>query len=163
MYNKENKPLPNFTMLKNTFDYIDIRKDGFIDMGEWTNAFGIVSGKLDVYNNLNLSNKKKNQVALLRKWETSNNILNIYKAIAKNRKIIWDRVKDVSISGRNGLVLENNLIQVLKEIFPQFNLTNTQWRMIVDIGDKNSDNFVNFDVFIKLVEHCSNREGIPRY
>ena len=163
MYNKENKPLPNFTMLKNTFDYIDMRKDGFIDMGEWTNAFGIVSGKLDVYNNLNLSNKKKNQVALLRKWETSNNILNIYKAIAKNRKIIWDRVKDVSISGRNGLVLENNLIQVLKEIFPQFNLTNTQWRMIVDIGDKNSDNFVNFDVFIKLVEHCSNREGIPRY
>ena len=163
MYNRESKPIPNFTTLKNTFDYIDMKKDGFIDMGEWTNAFGNVSGKLDAYNSENISNKRKNQVNVLRKWETSNNVINIYKAISKNRKIIWDKVKDVALGGRNGLILEDNLIKVLKEVFPNYKLTNIQWRMIVEIGDKDPNNFINFDVFIKLVEHCAYREGIPRF
>jgi hypothetical protein len=35
--------------------------------------------------------------------------------------------------------------------------------MIVEIGDKDPNNFINFDVFIKLVEHCAYREGIPRF
>ena len=68
-----NKPMPNFALLKNTYDYIDLRKDGMIDMVEWTNAFGDMKGKLDA---IKPKNKEvKRQLKKLRKWETSNDII----------------------------------------------------------------------------------------
>ncbi len=30
-----NEPLPSFNIIKDLFDYIDIRKDGYIDIHEW--------------------------------------------------------------------------------------------------------------------------------
>ena len=41
LYKLENtqSPPPHIT-LKNVFDYIDIRKDGIIDMNEWLKTFG---------------------------------------------------------------------------------------------------------------------------
>ena len=35
MYKSETKEVPNFNMLKNTYDQIDIRRDGIIDFNEW--------------------------------------------------------------------------------------------------------------------------------
>ena len=165
LYRREGKNIPNFTIMKNTFDCIDIKKDGIIDMGEWTNVFGSISGKLDAINshNLNYNKKKLNQLNALKKWETSNNVIKIYKDIAKNRKLIWDRIKNFSISQQNGMVHEDNLIKVLKYIFPGYNLSNTQWKMIVEIGDKDTTNFINFNTFIKLVENCSKRDNMPKF
>ena len=99
----------------------------------------------------------------MKKWETSNNVIKIYKDIAKNRKLIWDRIKNFSISQQNGMVHEDNLIKVLKDIFPGYNLSNTQWKMIVEIGDKDTTNFINFNTFIKLVENCSKRDNMPKF
>ena len=163
MYKRESKQIPNYTILKSTFDFIDMKKNGFIDINEWNNTFGNVSGKLDSINNYtNLNNKKKYQINSLRKWETSNNTINIYKAISKNRKIIWDKIK--VISGNNVLVQEDNLIKILKDVFPTYRLSNTQWKMIVEIGDVDNRSFINFENFIKLVEHSTNRENsIPRF
>ena len=163
MYKRESKQIPNYTILKSTFDFIDMKKNGFIDINEWNNTFGNVSGKLDSINNYtNLNNKKKYQINSLRKWETSNNTINIYKAISKNRKIIWDKIK--VISGNNVLVQEDNLIKILKDVFPTYRLSNTQWKMIVEIGDIDNRSFINFENFIKLVEHSTNRENsIPRF
>lgn len=39
MYRKETKEPPNYILLKNTFDFIDIRKDGIIDLNEWLKTF----------------------------------------------------------------------------------------------------------------------------
>ena len=50
----------------------------------------------------------------------------------------------------------------MKDIFPYYKLTNTQWKMIVEIGDKDTQGFINFDTFIKLVENCARREEMPR-
>ncbi len=163
LYKREGKNIPNFTLMKNTFDCIDMKKDGLIDMNEWTNTFGKIGGKLDLINNNNISNKRKSQLNTLRKWETSNNVTGIYKAIARNRKTIWDKVKNITLNKKNRLVHEDNLISVLKDIFPNYKLSNTQWKMIVEIGDKDSNNFINFDTFIKLVEHTSMREGMPKF
>ena len=39
MYKSETKEVPNFNMLKNTYDQIDIRRDGIIDFNEWLKTF----------------------------------------------------------------------------------------------------------------------------
>ena len=161
LYKREDRPMPNFALLKNTYDYIDLRKDGMIDMIEWTNAFGGMKGKLDAIKPKNSQHKR--QLKKLRKWETSNDVINIYKEISKNRKIIAQNIKDTSFGPNNTIIHEDNLIKVLKDIFPYYKLTNTQWKMIVEIGDKDTQGFINFDTFIKLVENCARREEMPRF
>ena len=160
LYRREDRPMPNFALLKNTYDFIDLRKDGMIDMVEWTNAFGAMKGKLDAIKPRNAQHKR--QLNKLRKWETSNDVINIYKEISKNRKYIAHNIKE-SVFGHNCTIIhEDNLIKVLKELFPYYKLTNTQWKMIVEIGDKDTQGFINFDTFIKLVENCAKREEMPR-
>ena len=160
LYKREERPIPNFALLKNTYDYIDLRKDGMIDMVEWTNAFGDMRGKLDAIKPKNLAQKR--QLKKLRKWETSNDVINIYKEIAKNRKIIAQNIRNTAFGPNSSIIHEDNLIRVLKDIFPYYKLTNTQWKMIVEIGDKDTQGFINFDTFIKLVENCARRDEIPR-
>ena len=98
----------------------------------------------------------------LRKWETSNDIISIYKDIARNRKLILQKIRDTAFGPNNTIIHEDNLIKVLKDFYPYFKLTNTQWKMIVEIGDKDTQGFINFDTFIKLVENCARREEMPR-
>ena len=160
LYKREEKPMPNFALLKNTYDFIDLRKDGLIDMVEWTNAFGNMKGKLDAIKPKNKEQKK--QLKKLRKWETSNDIISIYKDISRSRKLILQEIKDTAFGPNSTIIHEDNLIKVLKNMFPYFKLTNTQWRMIVEIGDKDTQGFINFDTFIKLVENCARREEMPR-
>ena len=160
LYKREEKPMPNFALLKNTYDFIDLRKDGLIDMVEWTNAFGNMKGKLDAIKPKNKEQKK--QLKKLRKWETSNDIISIYKDISRSRKLILQEIKDTAFGPNSTIIHEDNLIKVLKNMFPYFQLTNTQWRMIVEIGDKDTQGFINFDTFIKLVENCARREEMPR-
>ena len=160
LYKREERPIPNFALLKNTYDFIDLRKDGLIDMVEWTNAFGNMKGKLDAIKPKNKEHIR--QLKKLRKWETSNDIINIYKDISRNRKLILQKIRDTAFGPNNTIIQEDNLIKVLKDIFPYFQLTNTQWKMIVEIGDKDTQGFINFDTFIKLVENCARREEMPR-
>ena len=160
LYKREERPIPNFALLKDTYDYIDLRKDGLIDMVEWTNAFGNIKGKLDAIKPKNKNHKR--QLNKLRKWETSNDIINIYKDISRNRKLILQKIKDTAFGPNSTIIHEDNLIKVLKDIYPYFKLTNTQWKMIVEIGDKDTQRFINFDTFIKLVENCARREEMPR-
>ena len=156
LYTKENKQIPNFAMIKNCFDYIDLRKDGLLDLVEWSNVFGNLSGKLD----LSKSYDHKKGIKILQKWEMSNNIIEVYKSIARNRKIISQNVKKVAFGS---FIQEDNLINILKEIFPQYKFNNTQWRMIVEIGNKDPRGFINYDVFIMIVENCAKREEMPRF
>ena len=151
MYRREGRTMPNFALLKNTFDFIDLRKDGYIDLNEWTNSFGRNPGKLDVIT-------QNRQIKALREWETSDGVIGLYKAIAKNKKVIWDKVKSMSFGRVQSMMIQqDNLIAVLKDVFPSWRLTNTQWKMIVQIADKDKSNLIQFDLFIKIVEHCANK------
>ena len=58
LYKREEREIPNFALLKNTYDFIDLKKDGLIDMVEWTNAFGNMKGKLDAMKPKNIEHKK---------------------------------------------------------------------------------------------------------
>ena len=101
---REEREMPNFTLIKNSFDAIDLRKDGIIDRIEWCRAFASYNGKLDfkkenVSNGFEFYDKKKknlwnsqeiNKVShnrkILRDWETSGDVSYLYKYINKNRK-----------------------------------------------------------------------------
>lgn len=39
LFQKESKPAPNFSLIKGAFEFIDIRKDGKIDINEWLRTF----------------------------------------------------------------------------------------------------------------------------
>ena len=47
MYSRENQKLPNFALVKNAYDTLDLRKDGIIDIKEWCIAFASYNSKLD--------------------------------------------------------------------------------------------------------------------
>ena len=161
IYTKDEKKLPNFTLIKNTFDYIDLRKDGIIDYNEWNKAFSMVNGKLDLAyeklaNDVKELNYIKNYKSELRMWENSDDITQKYMIIFKNRKLIKNKLHDnnfiVNKYGKQ-YVASDTLIYIIKKMFPKIKLSNLQWKMITDIGrDVNSDNLVNISEFFKFIE-----------
>ena len=54
---------------------------------------------------------------------------------------------------------EDSLINILKEYFPDYKLTNAQWKIIVEIGTKNSKGFINFKNFMDIIENCTKRKN----
>ena len=148
LYKRENRsyPAPTYSFIKAMFDYIDIRKDSLIDINEWNKIFGNIEGKLDVDNDINKS---------LRKWEMSSNITEIYKIIAKNRKIIEEKVKEHSVTGEYKFIHADILIRVLKEVLPKVNLSHTQWKMIVSLGEELGIGLINYETFIKIIRLSS--------
>lgn len=41
LFEKDTKPNPNFALIKSAYEFIDLRKDGIIDMNEWNRAFSM--------------------------------------------------------------------------------------------------------------------------
>ena len=147
LYTKEKKPIPNCVILKNCYDYIDLRKDGVIDLVEWCNIFSKITGKLDLLKGL----ENKKEFKELKRWEVSDGINDIYKNIYKNRKMISLRAKNVCFGS---FIQVDTLINILKENLPNFKLTNTQWKIIVEVGTKNNKGFIDFDSFMNVVDNC---------
>ncbi len=48
LFQRESAPIPNFAIIKNAFDYVDIRKDGNVDLNEWLRTFSKIE-VLSVY------------------------------------------------------------------------------------------------------------------
>ena len=149
IYARENKQVPSYSVMKYVYDYIDVRKDGIIDLNEWNKIFAKAEGKLDI------TEVKPSQLNILREWETSNDIIEIYKLISKNRKLIKDKVKLFTLNNESMLIKADNMIEVLKSVLNKIRLSQTQWKMIVSIGDKDKSGVVNFNTFLSVVETTS--------
>jgi len=148
LYLRENRPVPNYNIMKYIYDYIDIRKDGIIDLNEWNKIFAQSEGSLDIKAN-------KDKLNTLRMWETSNEIIYVYKLISKNKKIIKENAKKFSINNYNNntlFVRNDNMINILKNILVNVNLSYTQWNMIVSLGDRDKSGFIDVDTFIKVID-----------
>ena len=177
MYTKNEQKLPNFTLIKNAFDTIDLRKDGMIDINEWCKVLGTFNGKLDFgedsvpngfdfYDNnkfLKLKTLKKqkslsqiNNRRVLREWETSSDVSDIYKYINKNKKFIKQKISESNYSistGSTRLIQPDNLVLILKGIIPNNNLSLTQWKMIVNVAKKDTlDGLIDLNEFFRLME-----------
>ena len=174
MYNREGAKLPNFTLIKNSFDAIDLRKDGVLDMNEWCKAFASFNGKLDYKkecvtnglefydddfkysNNFQNKNKLSHNRKILRDWETSGDIIYLYKFINKNRKLIKEKLSKCNFmltgDGKK-FIHSDNFINVLKDVIPGLKLSQTQWKMIVNVSqNERNDGLINVDDFFKLLE-----------
>jgi hypothetical protein len=177
MYSKEEIKIPPFTLVKNAFDEIDLRKDGILDLNEWCKAFGNYNSYLDPdedkvsngegffgkkfrkKNNFKSRDKIENNRKILREWETSGDVSSIYKYLYKNRKeikqMIIDRKYLIKINEED-FVHYSNFIDVIKDILPNLKLSQTQWKIIVNIAQtERSDNLINIKDFFKLVEFSS--------
>ena len=152
VYKRESKPVLTYPVMKYIYDYIDIRKDGIIDLNEWNKVFAISEGKLDY------ENAKPEKIQILREWETSQEIIEIYKLIARNKKLIRDRVKLYTVGSNIIKIHANNLIDILKNVLGKVRLSQTQWKMIVSLGDKDKSGLIDFDAFIKIIEATSKME-----
>ena len=177
MYNKNELKIPNFTLIKNAFDAIDLRKDGIIDLNEWCKAFSSFNGTLDVEaekvtngfeffdkkfntkNNFRNINKIDNNRKILREWETSGDVTVLYIFFYKNRKLIKEKIKENNyFIGNHGsqLVHSGNLISILKDLLPGLRISQTQWKMIVNIAQaERVDELVDINEFFRLLEITS--------
>ena len=152
VYKRESKPVLTYPVMKYIYDYIDIRKDGIIDLNEWNKVFAISEGKLDY------EQAKPEKMQILREWETSKEIIEIYKLIARNKKLIRDKVKLFTVGSNIMLIHANNLIDILKNVLGKIRLSHTQWKMIVSLGDKDKSGLIDFEAFIKIIEATSKME-----
>ena len=85
----------------------------------------------------------------------TNNVLDVYKLICKNSKIIKEKVKENSISGDCTIIQTDNMIQILKDVLPMVFLSPTQWRMIVSLGEGYKVGLVDYNTFIKVIKLSS--------
>ena len=152
VYTREAKPTLTYPVLKYIYDYIDVRKDGVIDLNEWSKVFATSEGKLDY------EQVKPEKMKILREWETSREIIEIYKLIARNKKLIRDKVRLFTVGSNVMLINASNLIDILKNVLGKLRLSQTQWKMIVSLGDKDKSGLIDFDAFIKIVEATSKME-----
>ena len=177
MYNRNEIKTPNFTLIKNAFDTIDLRKDGIIDFNEWCKAFSSFNGSLDIEsekvsngfeffdkkfkikNNFQNINKIDHNRKVLREWETSGDVTIIYKFLNKNRKLIKKKIKENNyLIGTTGveLVHSGNLISILKDILPDLRISQTQWKMIVNIAqNERVDELIDINEFFRMLEITS--------
>ena len=157
IYTKEKKNLPSYPILKSIFDYIDYKKDGIISTEEWCHIFSNVNGYLDIDNLKNGNNviRSSYKNINLKEWENSSEIIQVFKLICKNRKLIREKFKLFSVDPSCLLIHTNDLINILKEILYSVNLTNEQWKIIVNIGKKGKSEFVDFKTFSTIIEYAS--------
>lgn len=180
MYKNDEKNLPNFNQLKIAFDNIDLRKDGIIDLNEWMRAFSSFNGKNDVnkqncknnfefydnnfkikYNFDNNSWVNKNR-KILRDWETSKDVIDLYLFINKNKKLIKDKINQNNFIIENGNIRAKNLLKILKDLLPKLKLSSVQWGMIVNVANS-YDDFIDLDKWFKLMSiTAKNFYAIPK-
>ena len=161
LFTRNEQEIPNFTLIKNTFDAIDLRKDGIIDFNEWSKSFSTVNGKLDLEyekysNDINELKNIKNYKNELRKWENSDDITQKYLLIYKNRKLIKNKLSDSNLiiyKGGKQYTSSDNLIYAIQKILPNCKLSGIQWKMIANLGKSSScEELLCISEFFRLIE-----------
>ncbi len=164
MYKRNGEaPPPNFILIKNSFDYIDLRKDGVIDINEWCKALSSYTGLTDINtelefkkNNFSYNYTEKEREKTSSNNNSSLNMMEMYKLIHKNRKLIKNRMHQCNyIYQTNGenFIKSENLLFLIKEIFPNSKLSIMQMKSLLNIAKCSSnDNLVNINDFFKIIE-----------
>ena len=156
LYYKEKQKEINYPVMKAIYDFIDVRKDGVIDLNEWNKVFAITESNLDAI--------KGPESQYIREWEGSEEMAEVYKKISKNKKLIKEKVKLYNIkTSSNMLIQENNLIDILIHVLGRLRLSYPQWKMIVSIGNTNRSGIIDFNAFINAVDsYVNNWNSHPR-
>jgi Ca2+-binding EF-hand superfamily protein len=131
-------PIPAFTVVKDLFDIVDIRKDGYIDMREWLNTF--------------------KQPESSSSWEDSKLFEEAVKLIAKNRKVLQITFDSMS---KSGTVSYAQAREIISSILRNLRLTDSQWNTILRVADKEGEIDYRFMLDI-YKERANSRQLHPR-
>jgi hypothetical protein len=85
--------------------------------------------------------------------------------ITKNKKILLDKAKPMLLKqGTYRFINADNLISLLKDILFGVKLSNTQWKIIVSMADRQKNSMIDMDLFISLVEQSTKQStSHPRF
>ena len=103
--------VPVFSVLKDLYDIIDIRKDGVVDMREWLNTF-------------------KGEA---KSWEDSKDFDDISRVIARNRKLLQITFDAMSPNGR---VEVQQAKEILGSVLRNMKITDESWNKIIGVAIK---------------------------
>ncbi|CAG9315143.1 unnamed protein product [Blepharisma stoltei] len=132
-----NESAPPFTILKDLFDIIDIRKDSVLDMREWLNTFK------DVERNT---------------WEDSRQYEDICKLISKNRKLLQTAFDSLAKGGR---IEFQQAKDVLSGFLREISLSDEQWRKIIGVAMK--DGMVDYRFLLDIYkDRVRDKQTHPR-
>lgn len=106
-------PVPAFTVLKDLFDYVDARKDGYLDRKEWASAFKVTEAVTN--------------------WEDTQDFDKVCAAVGRNRKLILLAFEALS---RDSKVTYEKAREVLSMALREFRLSEDQWRKLLRVADR---------------------------
>lgn len=112
LYVLAGEPCPAFTVIKDLFDIIDIRKDGQLDMREWQNTF----------------RDTKTQG-----WEGSKEFDTISHLFARHRKVL---LLTFEAMNKEGKVSYQQARNVLGSVLKQTSLSEEQWQRLIRIAER---------------------------
>lgn len=115
--------VPAFTVLKDLYDIIDIRKDGLIDLREWLNTF-------------------KGET---RQVEDSKDFDELSKSIARNRKLLSITFEAM---GRGGRVEIAKAKEVLMSVSRHIKVTDEMWNKVLAVAIK--DGMLDYRFFLEI-------------
>ena len=78
--------VPTYPIIKDLFDTIDVRKDGVLDLHEWQQTFGRVE---------QATSRISFKTTELSMWENSREFERIGQLMAKNRKLLVEKFREV--------------------------------------------------------------------
>lgn len=153
LYEKEKRSPPNYSIIKNCFEYIDLRKDNVIDINEWSKSFSNSESILDPKGKC-----QENTLNSLREWESSKDITLIFEVLSKNRKLIKDiSNKYLFYEGIHQKIFISDLIKVMNSVLSSSNhtLSKTQWKMLAAFADKDKTGMIDFEEFMMIVNNSA--------
>ena len=120
---------PAFAVVKDLFELIDIRKDGFLDLKEWAIAF---------------------KGARAVNWEDTQHFEDVCSAIARNRKVLQTAFEARSPAG---LVTLQQARQVLTLALRDFRLSEDQWLRLLKVAEKSHN--VDYKLLLEVFKERS--------
>lgn len=72
--------------------------------------------------------------------------------INKQRQVLKEMASTFCI--RPNFIHSENFIKILKETFPNANVGNTQWKIVISIADKDKNGQIDLDLFFDLISNC---------
>jgi Ca2+-binding EF-hand superfamily protein len=139
LYELSGEAAPAFSVIKDLFDVVDSRKDGYLDIKEWLSVF-------------------KQQGTEGQSWEDTRAFQDVARTIGKNRKML---LLTFEATSRDGKVSYQSAKDVLSTVLRDAALTEEQWRQIVRPAER--EGMVDFKQLLDIYkERASARDLHPR-
>ena len=90
----------------------------------------------------------QNNLKVMRSWENSKEISELYYLLSRNKKQIKELSKKYFIKqGLTNVIHVENLVDILMKTFPDLKLNINRWKLVVNIADRERNSLIDVDLF----------------